>query len=151
MSYRSFLFALLGSAGLLACGPGDQPAEERSPDSDAPPVAADAPAAPAGYTDISVAELQGMLERKDFALVNVHVPFEGDLPSTDASIPYDEIERHLERLPADKNAKIVLYCRSGSMSTQAARVLARLGYTNVQQLSGGFNAWRAAGLPMAGG
>jgi rhodanese-related sulfurtransferase len=34
------------------------------------------------------------------------------------------------------------------MSTEASGVLARLGYTRVYNLVGGFNAWRAAGLPM---
>jgi rhodanese-related sulfurtransferase len=102
------------------------------------------------YKDISVEELQPMLNEKDFAFVNVHVPFEGDLPQTDVSIPFNEMEQNLDLLPADKNAEIVLYCRSGNMSSQAAQTLANLGYTNVSNLSGGFNAWKAAGYPMAG-
>jgi rhodanese-related sulfurtransferase len=101
------------------------------------------------YTDVSVPELQQMLENKDFVFVNVHIPFEGDLPATDLSIPYDEIAQNLAQLPADKDAQIFLYCRSGNMSTQAARELVELGYTNVWNLAGGFNAWKAAGLPMA--
>lgn len=148
MANRSVLFALLASAAVAACAPDDEATQE-APRAEAPAATRAAPA-PA-YEDLTVTELQGMLEHKDFALINVHVPFEGDLPSTDASIPFDQIAQHLDRLPADRNAKIVLYCRSGSMSTQAARTLAGLGYTNVLQLSGGFNAWRAAGLPMAGG
>ena len=53
------------------------------------------------YTDISVAELQSMLEEKDFVFVNVHIPFEGDIPKTDLSIPFDEIGSNLDQLPAD--------------------------------------------------
>ncbi|HLE16160.1 MAG TPA: rhodanese-like domain-containing protein [Anaerolineales bacterium] len=100
------------------------------------------------YTDVSVPELQTMLENKDFTFVNVHIPFEGDIPATDLSIPYDEIEQHLEELPADKGAKIVLYCRSDRMSNIAAEKLVQLGYTNVWNLEGGFNEWGNAGLPL---
>jgi rhodanese-related sulfurtransferase len=97
-----------------------------------------------GYTDISVEQLAALLEQEDVTLVNVHVPYEGEIPETDLFIPYDEIEAHLGELP-DKAAPIVLYCRSGSMSTSAASALASEGYENVMELDGGFNAWRAAG------
>lgn len=100
------------------------------------------------YRDIIVPELRVMLENKDFALINVHVPFAGDIPDTDDSIRYDEMAGNLDRLPADKSAPIVLYCRTGPMSTTAARELVALGYTNVYNLVGGFNAWAEAGLPL---
>lgn len=100
------------------------------------------------YTDVSAAELQTMLADKDFFFVNVHFPFEGDIPEIDISIPYDKIEQNLEELPAGKDAKIVLYCRSDRMSRIAAETLVGLGYTNIWNLDGGMAAWEQAGLPL---
>ena len=103
------------------------------------------------YIDVSVAELQSMLKEKDFLFVNVHVPFEGNIAGTDLSIPYDQIQANLSLLPEDKDAKIVLYCRSDRMSRIAAEELIGLGYTNIWNLDGGFNAWSQAGLPLETG
>jgi phage shock protein E len=98
------------------------------------------------YTAVSASELQIMLSNKDFTLINVHIPYEGNLPNTDLSIPYDQIDQSLDEFPSDKNAKIVLYCRSGRMSAIAAKTLVSLGYTNIWNLSGGMTAWEQAGL-----
>ena len=88
------------------------------------------------YRDIMVPELQAMLQQKNFPLVNVHVPYAGDIPLTDASIRYDEIASHLDQLPADKNAPIVLYCRSGRRSSLAQDRLLEMGYRHVINAGG---------------
>jgi rhodanese-related sulfurtransferase len=97
------------------------------------------------YRDVSPAELNSMLKTKDFTFINVHIPFEGNIPGTDLSIPYNEIQQNLSQFPADKNARIVLYCRSGRMSAIAAEELVSLGYTDIWNLAGGMVEWEQAG------
>ena len=97
-----------------------------------------------GFMDLRVEQLARSMSSKNFTLVNVHVPDQGSLPNTDVSIPFDQIKSNLVKLPG-KNAPIVVYCRSGGMSVQAAATLAAAGYTKIYDLKGGFNAWKAAG------
>jgi rhodanese-related sulfurtransferase len=94
---------------------------------------------------VSPDQLAALLEREDFAFINVHIPNEGEIAQTDAHIPFDQISTDLGQLPSDKSARIVLYCRSGRMSDIAGAELVRLGYTNVSHLEGGFIAWEQSG------
>lgn len=98
-----------------------------------------------GYNDIKAGELYTALANKDFFFVNVHVPYEGEIVQTDASIPYDQITDNQDILPRRKNAKIVLYCQTGRMSREAAADLTAAGYTNVYSLSGGMIEWEKQG------
>ncbi|QYJ16345.1 hypothetical protein Rxycam_02178 [Rubrobacter xylanophilus DSM 9941] len=142
-----FVAALLSILLVVGCGSEAPFGSDGSPTTN---VSGESVTVPGGtYTRVSAEELKAMLESEDFPLVNVHIPFEGDIPDTDLSIPYDEIGHNLDRLPG-KGTKIVLYCRSGSMSTEAARRLVQLGYENVWELEGGMNAWRAAGYRLEG-
>jgi phage shock protein E len=97
------------------------------------------------YQNVTADELNRMLKNKDFVLINVHIPFAGNIAGTDLSLPFDQIEDNLSQLPLEKKAKIVLFCRSGHMSAIAAEKLVSLGYTNVWNLDGGMVAWEQAG------
>lgn len=96
------------------------------------------------YTDITPQELKLMMDEEDVFLIDTHIPEQQHVEGTDAVIPFDQIRNNLDKLPKE-GQKIVLYCRSGSMSAEASRVLADLGYTNVYNLQGGRNAWVATG------
>lgn len=56
-------------------------------------------------------------------------------------LPYTEIEDKAEELLPDKEAVILVYCRSGRRSKIAAESLAELGYTNVKEF-GGIIDWK---------
>ena len=99
------------------------------------------------YEMITVQDLNNLKETEGFTLINVHIPLEGNIAETDAEISFNDVESYLNLLPADKDAKIVLYCRSGGMGNTASQTLVDLGYTDVSNLEGGYNAWKAAGLP----
>jgi phage shock protein E len=55
-------------------------------------------------------------------------------------IPVDNLKAEAENKLKDKDAVIFVYCRSGSRSFTAAKILVELGYKNVYNL-GGINNW----------
>lgn len=85
----------------------------------------------------------------DAFVVNVHIPFDGEIAGTDDHIPYDRIAES-DVLPSDRAATILVYCRTGAMSAQAAEALRAAGYTDVGHLRGGMDAWEADGRRILG-
>jgi len=98
---------------------------------------------------VGVDEFSDRIDEPDVVTINVHVPDEGDLPGTDLSIPFDEISDS-DALPDDLDTPLAVYCRSGNMSADVVVDLAALGYTDVAELDGGFNAWVDAGRSLEG-
>lgn len=138
------LSAAIALSGLLLwakMSPGFAAADQRKTMAEAGPVEA-------GFTTVTSARLASMLRNKDFYFVNVHIPYEGEIKRTDRFIPFDKIAQNLGELPKNKNAKIVLYCRTGRMSATAARELARLGYRRVSHLAGGMIDWERSGYEL---
>ena len=60
---------------------------------------------------------------------------EGHIPGA-ILIPYTEIENKAEEMLPDKDAQILVYCRSGRRSKIASESLTKLGYTNVKEFGG---------------
>ena len=97
------------------------------------------------WTNVTPDRLAQMLNGKDFTLLNVKTPYSGEIAGTDLYVPYDELKARTAELPAGKSARILVYCRSGVQSAQAAQTLLDLGYTDVWNLDGGMNAWTTSG------
>ncbi|MCQ8105602.1 rhodanese-like domain-containing protein [Methylomonas sp. SURF-2] len=97
---------------------------------------------------ISATELHNILQDRDVLLIDVHTPEQKHIKGTDFVIPYNQIEAHQDRLPADKNTPIYLYCEGGPMGNAAARSLHALGYENLFNLDGGTHAWKQAGFEL---
>lgn len=74
---------------------------------------------------------------------------EGRLPGS-RRIELGRLEAALDggELP-EPTAPLLVYCRSGRRSAQAAALLAERGHTQVYDLEGGITAWTEAGLPVA--
>jgi molybdopterin/thiamine biosynthesis adenylyltransferase/rhodanese-related sulfurtransferase len=71
---------------------------------------------------------------------------QGHLPDA-LHISKSYVEQQIEGAIPDRDAPVVLYCAGGVRSLFAAQSLEQLGYTNVASMSGGFQAWKSAGLP----
>ena len=50
---------------------------------------------------------------------------------------------------ASRDLKIVLYCKTSGRAALASKALHDMGYLNVESIAGGFDAWAAAGNPIA--
>lgn len=100
---------------------------------------------PVDVPEITPTELSARLEKNDVpVLLDVREHFErriADLPDTGQHrIPVGELLARMDEV--DPSAEIVVYCRSGSRSAWAAKILLSKGYEKVLNLQGGVLAWR---------
>jgi rhodanese-related sulfurtransferase len=116
----------------------------------APTPAPDAPAAQSQNlpADIDVATAASLRGRDDVVMLDVRTPEEyaqGHIPGI-TLIPLDQLSNRLAEVPKDKT--LVVTCRSGNRSAQAAQLLRQQGYGNVHNMLGGIGAWQNAGYPV---
>lgn len=100
-----------------------------------------------GFNSVNPVEFNELISNNpDAFLLDVHIPEQQHIAGTDAFIPFNEITENADQLPENKDTQILVYCRSGSMSREAAYELSQMGYTNIVDLAGGINAYREANL-----
>ena len=99
-------------------------------------------------SECTVFGLREQLENGDIHLVDVReqVEFAGSRVAEARSLPLSELEkRHTE---LDHSKPIYVMCRTGRRSAEAQKLLARLGFQNVINVSGGIEEWRKNRLPI---
>lgn len=79
---------------------------------DAAPEVEEVPTTGGSFIRSAPGAFAPLLDAPDVVVINVHVPYEGEIEGTDAFVPYNEVEG-AAALPTDRLARIAVYCRSG--------------------------------------
>ncbi len=103
----------------------------------------------ASVTVLEAAKLQG--DDGGALIVDVREPNEFAQARIEGAVlvPLGQLARRYSELPRDR--KLLMLCRSGGRSANAAQYLAGQGFDNAANVDGGMVAWHNAGLPMKSG
>ncbi|WP_257008246.1 rhodanese-like domain-containing protein [Bacillus sp. FJAT-45350] len=97
-----------------------------------------------GIAQISTEELATLLDEKQdeeifFVDVREVNEFNDGHIQGMVNVPLSQLEQTHHQIPT--NQQVVIFCRSGNRSLQAANLLKDLGYTNLTNVKGGILAW----------
>ncbi|MCL4275594.1 MAG: hypothetical protein KJZ77_17110 [Anaerolineales bacterium] len=109
---------------------------------------------PEGFYAINAAKLSEELTGSDLPFI-VDVRSQGEWDKDgyiegSINLPFSDFFANVDQLPADKDARIVILCASGHRGGMVMMALRLMGYTDVVNLGGGLNGWKAAGMPVVG-
>jgi len=102
-----------------------------------------------GATKVSTFDAVQLINREKAVLIDVSEPAEyaaGHVAGS-KSVPLGQLEASTA-LPKNKALPLVVVCPTGSRAGRAVATLKKLGFENARALAGGFEAWRAANLPV---
>ena len=100
--------------------------------------------------EVSVSEAKALLDNGGYIFLDCREPKEfkmGHVPGS-VNIPRGLMEFKIGKQVPDKNAKIVMYCKSGGRGCLATCTLCRMGYQNVKNMAVGWLAWEKSGYPV---
>jgi len=104
-----------------------------------------------GFQELKTGEAVELMNRQEPLVLDVRETDEYQTGHIQGAvhIPVDELEGRIDELQASRERPILIYCRAGQRSAQAAAVLKRQGFSQMYKLDGGFMAWQAAHLPVS--
>lgn len=94
------------------------------------------------YTQITQKEAKEMMDNGNVIVLDVREEDEYKQGHIENSIlvPLSVLDSKIEEVITDKDATVLVYCRSGNRSKQASTIMSMKGYTNVYEF-GGINTW----------
>ena len=101
-------------------------------------------------TTISVAEAKALLDKGGVTFLDVRTEKEykkGHIPGA-KNVPRGKLEYDIGKDIPDKNAAVVVYCKTGGRSCLGTYTLVRMGYKNLKSMDGGWKSWTKAGYPV---
>jgi phage shock protein E len=110
------------------------------------------PSSPAAVSSTAITPAQGYAKfQQGSFFLDVRTQTEWDQFHIKDStlIPLEELQTRLNELPKSKD--IVVVCLSGQLSQSGATILQQAGFPRVSYVSGGLQAWMAAGYPVQNG
>jgi len=108
---------------------------------------------PGNKSSLTTTQATLLINREDAVVIDVRQPDEyiaGHLPES-RNIPLGQIEERASELDKLKDTPLIMVCQSGSRSDGACKKLEKLGFSKLNNLAGGINAWKDAGLPLKKG
>jgi rhodanese-related sulfurtransferase len=98
------------------------------------------------YSNISVADFKLLKKERNTVILDVRGKSElseGSIPGHRQINVMDGMFRsQIDKLDRSKN--YLVYCRSGMRSRRACKIMGKMGFENINNLSGGIMAWKAA-------
>ena len=87
--------------------------------------------------------------QEDVLLVDVRTPAEFENGHLEGAVNIDFLARDFVEnwTQIEKDRTIYVYCKVGGRSAKAAALLDSLGYRNIIDLTGGYDAWKSAKSP----
>jgi phage shock protein E len=100
--------------------------------------------------DLSVSEFSSKVAEAGVITLDVRTPGEFNQGHIEGALLVDFQSGNFENEIAslDKSKTYAVYCRSGSRSGQAVKVMSEAGFTNIYNLNGGVIDWADAGMTL---
>lgn len=95
------------------------------------------------FKELNGDEFKEQIKQKEAVLIDVRTPAEfesGHLPhAKNIDLTDSDFQKRIRDFSKDQ--RLLLYCRTGSRSAVAAKLLTRKGYTDVAHLKNGIMSW----------